>query len=254
MEKKIKVLFVGEEIFLFNAMQKAYNSFNMGSAIENSKYFLEAMEKNGIEYDHIPTHAVSEEFPWSLEEMKQYDAIIFSDVSSDSVLVSLRTMAGQRTPNRLELIEHYVSEGGSFMMCGGYVSFTGLNGKGFYKRTPIERILPVNLMEYDDRVEAPEGFLPNIIEPNHPIMQGMPEKWEGWFLSYNRLLPKNNATVVAMIPKYNDPFLVAGEYGKGRVLASAVDCAPHGACPEFLSWEYKDTLYGNMVKWLAKEI
>ena len=251
MSGKIKVLFAGEEVFFLSTIQKGYRNFNMGSNVENGTWFLDFLKRNGFEYDYIPTYHVSEEFPWTLEELKQYDVVVFSDVSSDTVLVSERTLNGKRSPNRLELIEQYVAEGGSFLMWGGYFSFTGLRGQGFYKRTPIERILPVELMEYDDRVEVPEGFLPDVLLPEHPILRGMPEKWEGFFLSYNRFFPKPNAQVLAMIPKYNDPFLVAGTYGKGRVLASAVDCAPHGVSPEFLNWPCKDTLYANMLHWLT---
>ena len=110
-------------------------------------------------------------------------------------------------------------------------------------------------METDDRVEVPEGFLPTILEKDHPILNGIPDEWEGWFLSYNRLIPKEGATVIAVIEEYdNDPFLVAWDYGQGRSLASAVDCAHHGAAPSFLNWEYTSTLYANMVRWCAREI
>ena len=44
-------------------------------------------------------------------------------------------------------------------MFGGYLSFQGINGVARYKNTPIERILPVNILPYDDRVEAPEGCM-----------------------------------------------------------------------------------------------
>jgi uncharacterized membrane protein len=81
-------------------------------------------------------------------------------VGSNTFLISERTMNGDKTPNRLKLIERYTEEGGGFLMWGGYLFFTGFAGKGFYKRTPIEKILPVSLMETDDRVEVPEGFLP----------------------------------------------------------------------------------------------
>ena len=64
------------------------------------------------------------------------------------------------------MIEQYVKDGGGFFVWGGYLSFTGLSGKGFYKNTPIENLLPVNLMETDDRVEVPEGFLPRSLSEN----------------------------------------------------------------------------------------
>jgi len=255
MAKKIKVLFAGEAIYVLTTIYKGWDSFEMGRYMEHGTYFIKALEENGIDYDYIPTNHVAEEFPWSLEELKPYDVVVLSDVGSDTLLISQRCMQGERTPNRLKNIEQYVREGGGFLMWGGYLSFTGLFGKGFYKRTPIEKLLPVNLMETDDRVEVPEGFVPVIRETKHPILQGIPEKWEGWFLSYNRLIPKDGATVIATIEDYDDdPFLVVWEYGKGRSLASAVDCAHHGAAPTFLNWKYTSTLYGNMVRWCARDL
>jgi uncharacterized membrane protein len=255
MEREIKVLFAGEAIYMQTSIFKGRDSFSMGRYFEHGTYFKKSLEENGIAYDYIPTNLVAEDFPWTIEEMKKYDAIIVSDVGSDTFLISQRTMEGQKTPNRLQLLERYVKEGGGFLMWGGYLSFTGIKGMAFYKRTPIEKMLPVTLMETDDRVEVPEGFLPVINVSDHPILQGIPEKWEGWFLSYNRFFAKENATVIASIAEYeNDPFLVGWEYGQGRALASAVDCAYHGAAPSFLDWEYRNKLYANMVRWCAKVI
>ncbi len=255
MSKRIKVLFAGEAIYTLQTIYKGRNSFSMGRYFEHGGYFINALKENDIDFDYCPTHRVAEEFPWTLEDMKKYDVIAVSDVGSDTFLITQRTMEGERTPNRLKLLEQYVAEGGGFLMWGGYLSFTGFHGKAFYKRTPVEKLLPVNLMETDDRVEVPEGFLPTILEKDHPILNGIPDEWEGWFLSYNRLIPKEGATVIAVIEEYdNDPFLVAWDYGQGRSLASAVDCAHHGAAPSFLNWEYTSTLYANMVRWCAREI
>ena len=44
------------------------------------------------------------------------------------------------------------------MMIGGYYSFQGINGGARYHRTPVEEVLPVECLPYDDRVEVPEGF------------------------------------------------------------------------------------------------
>jgi len=255
MSDRIKVLFAGEAIYMLTTIYKGWDSFNMGRYTEHGKFFIDALERNNIDYVYIPTNKVAEEFPWTLEDLKQYDVVIVSDVGSNTFLISERTMNGEKTPNRLKLIEQYVKDGGGFFMWGGYLSFTGLFGKAFYKNTPIEKLLPVNLMATDDRVEVPEGFLPKIRVKDHPILEGIPSKWEGWFLSYNRLIPKEGATVIAEIEEYgNDPFLSVWEYGKGRTLASAVDCAHHGAAPKFLNWEYTNKLYANMVKWCAKAI
>jgi uncharacterized membrane protein len=255
MSSGIRVLFAGEAIYALTTIYKGWDSFNMGRYWEHGGYFIKALEENDIAFDYCPTPKVAEEFPWTLQEMKEYDVIVVSDVGSDTFLISERTMAGEKTPNRLKLLERYVAEGGGFLMWGGYLSFTGLFAKAFYKRTPIEKLLPVTLMDTDDRVEVPEGFLPRILEPEHPILDGVPEPWEGWFLSYNRLFPKEGATVIADIAEYdNDPYLVAWDFGQGRSLASAVDCAHHGAAPSFLNWQHTSTLYANMVRWCAKAI
>ncbi len=255
MSDSIKVLFAGEAIYALQTIYKGWDSFSMGRYFEHGGFFTKALEENGIAFDYCPTPKVAEEFPWTLEEMKEYDVIVVSDVGSNTFLISQRTMAGEKTPNRLKLLEQYVAEGGGFLMWGGYLSFTGLHAKAFYKRTPIEKLLPVTLMETDDRVEVPEGFLPEVLEPEHPILAGIPERWEGWFLSYNRLIPKDGATVIADIAEYDhDPFLAVWEYGQGRSLASAVDCAHHGAAPTFLDWEYTSTLHANMVRWCAGAI
>jgi uncharacterized membrane protein len=255
MSKNPNLLFAGEAIYTTQTVLKGRNQFSMGRYFEHGGYFIKALEDNGIEYDYCPTNKVAEEFPWTLEDMKKYDVIAVSDVGCDTFLVSQRTMEGERTPNRLKLLEQYVLEGGGFLMWGGYLSFTGIHGKAFFKRTPIEKLLPVDLMDTDDRVETPEGFLPKIVMKDHPILHGVPEPWEGYFLSYNRLIPKKDADIIAVIEEYDDdPFLAAWEYGKGRSLASAVDCAYHGAAPPFLNWKYTGTLYANMVKWLGKAI
>jgi uncharacterized membrane protein len=255
MGESIKVLFAGEAIYMLTTVYKGRDSFNMGRYVEHGTHFLKAMEQHDIDCDYCPTNKVAEEFPWTLEELKRYDVIAVSDVGSDTFLISQRCMEGERSPNRLKLIEQYVREGGGFLMWGGYLSYTGLRGKGFYKRTPVEKLLPVTLMETDDRVEVPEGFLPTVRQPAHPVLTGVPPKWEGWFLSYNRFFPKEGSTVIADIAEYDrDPFLVVGEYGRGRSMASAVDCAHHGASPAFLSWEHAYTLYANMVRWCAKKL
>ena len=44
------------------------------------------------------------------------------------------------------------------MMVGGYYSFQGINAGARYRGTPVEDVLPVTILPWDDRVEVPEGF------------------------------------------------------------------------------------------------
>ena len=40
-------------------------------------------------------------------------------------------------PDRCKAIRSYVEEGGSFIMIGGFMSFTGIEGKARYGVTPL---------------------------------------------------------------------------------------------------------------------
>lgn len=250
-----KVLFAGEGIYWSKTIFKGWDQFTIGNYSEEAHYFTESLKEQGIDFDYIPTTKVQEKFPWTAEEMAKYDAIILSDVGSDSLTLTNECYTGERSPNRLIELEKYVRNGGGFVMFGGYLSYTGLWGKGFYKNTPVEKMLPVDLMSTDDRIECPEGVTPKILEPNHPILNGIPTEWPCWFVSLNRLFPKKDATVLSNVKEYGDiPFLAVHEYGKGRSVASAADCAPHGATPSFFNWKYRSEYFGNIVRWAAKEI
>lgn len=253
-KRKIKVLFAGEAITTETIIYKGWDSIHLANYSEHGGYFLSALKDSGeFEVDYVPTHEVAEGFPWSIEELSNYDVIAVSDVGSKSFLISRKTMNGVKTPNRLKLVKEYVEQGGGFIMWGGYLSFTGYHGYAHYKGTPIEAILPVSCLDGDDTVEVPEGFVPKVLVKDHPILRGIPEKWEGWFLSYNKLIPKADSTVIAKISEdIDDPFLVAGSCRDGRTVASAVDCAHHGAAPSFLNWQYSADYFRNIVKWCAK--
>ncbi len=251
----MKVLFAGEGIYSCRTIFKGWDQFTLGNYSEEAHYFIDSLKEQGIDFDYIPTNRVQQEFPWTEKEMKKYDAIILSDVGSNSLTLTNECYTGERSPNRMIELEKYVRNGGGFVMFGGYLSYTGIWGRGFYKRTPVEKLLPVILMDTDDRIECPEGVTPKILEPNHPILKGIPKEWPCWFVSLNRLQAKEQATVLSIVEDYeNAPFLTVHEYGKGRSVASCADCAPHGATPSFFKWEYRSLYFANIVRWAAGEI
>jgi uncharacterized membrane protein len=254
--RRIKVLFAGEAITTQTIIYKGWDSIHLANYSEHGGYFLDALRDSGeFEVHYVPTHKVAEEFPWSIEDLSKYDVIAVSDVGSKTFLISRKTMNGMKTPNRLKLVKEYVENGGGFIMWGGYLSFTGYHGYAHYRGTPIEEVLPVTCLDTDDTVEVPEGFVPKVLMKDHPIFEGIPEQWEGWFLSYNRLIPKTDSTVLANISEdTDDPFLVVRSYRNGRTVASAVDCAHHGAAPSFLQWKYSANYFRNIVKWCAKSL
>ncbi|MEN2974161.1 MAG: glutamine amidotransferase [Candidatus Caldarchaeales archaeon] len=249
-----KVLFVGESLVIHRFFDKGVLEFMIASNYEDEGAFLrEALKRRGFEVEHIPTMAAAMAFPETIDEILKYDVVILSDVGSNNLLLHPEVFVKSRPrPNRLKLIKDYViNYGKGFLMIGGYLSFQGLHGIGGYKNSPIEEILPVELLNFDDRVEVPEGFNPKVTNKNHPIGRELPDVWP-MLLGYNKTILKKNATMIA---EYNnDSILAVWEIGKGRTAAFTSDCAPHWGTYEFLNWEYYDILWERIINWLAKKI
>jgi uncharacterized membrane protein len=245
----MKVLIAGESWVIHMTHIKGFDHFNNSVYEEGVGPLRDSLERNGISVDFLPNHEAPTKFPTSLEELKAYDAIILSDIGANTLLLSPDTFSHSKfSTNRLALIQEYVDQGGGFMMIGGYMSFQGIEGKARYKDTPIESILPVELLPYDDRFEAPEGAEIRVIQPDHPILNGIPQDWPK-FLGYNKLKIKDDAVLLA--EHEGNTFIAVKNYGKGRTMAFASDCSPHWGTPEFVQWPYYPSFWAQSVNWLA---
>lgn len=84
--------------------------------------------------DYIPNHHAPSKVPTDLAKLKEYSAVILSDIGANTLLLHPDTFERSiATPNRLKLFREYVEQGGAFVMIGGYMSFTGIDGKAKYK-------------------------------------------------------------------------------------------------------------------------
>jgi uncharacterized membrane protein len=110
----------------------------------------------------------------------------------------------------------------------------GFRGARSNALTPLAATLPVEISSYDDRIEEPEGITPVVVH-DHPVLKGVPRAWP-YFLGYNRFKAKAGTQLILSVGE--DPFLVVGQHGAGRVAAFASDCSPHWGSPEFLAWPY----------------
>ncbi|NLY45671.1 MAG: cytoplasmic protein [Tissierella sp.] len=248
----MKVLLAGESWVINSTHIKGFDQFTETKYGEGGKWLIDALEGAGIEVHYMPCHVAANKFPTSLEEMQEYDVIILSDIGSNTLLLTEDVFAkGKKMPNRLQLVKEFVENGGGFAMMGGYMTFQGIDGKGKYAHTAIADILPIKMMESDDRFEAPEGVYPTVVDESHPILNGVSKEWPH-FLGYNMLFEIDPKDTIA---KCNDHVFMAGkDYGKGRTFVFASDISPHWGSPEFLQWESYNTLFSNMAKWLSKEI
>ncbi|MBW7455795.1 glutamine amidotransferase [Paenibacillus sepulcri] len=250
MKSELSVLFVGESWFMHTIEVKGFDTFTFSGYDEAVEWIQKAIETSGHRFTHIPSHEVSKRFPATLAELQKYDVVLVSDVGANTFLLSPDTfLRSKRTVNKLALIAEFVKHGGGFGMIGGYLTFQGIEAKGNYKHTIIEEILPVELMEGDDRVELPEGVELTMSEAALPWLEGMPEKWP-YILGYNRLKAKEDANV--LISNGKDPIITIGSYGEGRTLAYATDCSPHWSPLEFCEWEYYSLLWDRLITSLAQ--
>ena len=133
-------------------------------------------------------------------------------------------------------------------MIGGYMTFMGIEGKGRYHGTVIEEILPVTMMQTDDRREHPEGI--TVTACQDPLTEGLPSPWP-YLLGYNKLTAKDGARVLAQFE--GDPILTLGTYGNGRTFAWASDCAPHWMPAAFCESELNKELWRRVLTWAAGE-
>ena len=245
----VRVLLAGESWVSTSTHVKGWDFFS-STVYETGIRSLEAaLAGSEIELRHLPGHLAPEKFPLTREELGAYHVVILSDLGSNSLLLHPSTWtSGKTMPNRLHLLKEWVLEGGGLAMCGGYYSFAGISAAAKYYRTSVEEILPVRIHTFDDRVEAPEGLVPEVLRPDHPILKGMGGEWPP-LLGLNELVLKEDSDLLARAGAH--PLLAVASRGKGRTLAWASDIGPHW-CPEpFTRWEGYARLWKNAIRWLA---
>jgi len=250
--QKTKILFAGESAMISTTHIKGMDAFTHYTYGEAARYILPRLKENGIEVDYIPCHEVMAKFPLSVEELKQYDCVVTSDLGSNSLLFHPNVLRSQKMPNRLDVLREYVRAGGGFLMIGGYMSFAGVENKARFHETELEEMLPVEILDHDDRVELPQGFCPSAVDAGHPILSGLPTLFPT-MLFYNKTVLKPGASLLLVNNEGGryDPILAVWQFGLGRSAAFTPDCAPHGAPPEFLNWEHYGAFFARTIFWLA---
>ena len=251
---KKNILLVGESWVSAVNHFKGFDTFATVSSAVGIKPLAEALEGSDFKLTHMHSQDAVEGFPYTLEGLSSYDAILLSDIGSNSFLLPQDVwLQGKTVPNRLTLINQWCRQGGGLMMIGGYLSFQGIDGRARWRRTPVEAALPVECHPFDDRIEAPEGIIAEILEPDHPIVAGITGPWPP-LLGANEVIAKPDATVIARLPaeQGHHPLLVAGRFGAGRTLAWTSDVAPHWLPETFSNWPGYKKLWTQALTWLTR--
>jgi uncharacterized membrane protein len=246
----MKVLLIGESWMTYGIHLKGSSAYSTGDYAEGHKPLTEALTAAGHEVAYIPNHLATTTAPWTAEDFDVYDVVILSDIPADTLLLHADAFVhGKQTPNRLGELKRWVTDlGGGLMMIGGFMSFSGFEGKANYHFTPLAKVLPVGMYGFDDRAETPEGIVPVATKADHPVLAGIDVQWPP-FLGYNKLRPIDEGDV--LVEYEGDPFVAVRQAGAGRTSIFASDCSPHWGSPQFLEWPSYQRLWDNLVRWTA---
>jgi uncharacterized membrane protein len=244
-----RVLLAGESWISESTHFKGFDSFTTVTFHRGADDFIALAASQGIEIEQIFAHDVPEKFPRTAAALEGYDVVILSDIGYNSfVLPSATWLEGNRSDNALVSLAEWVNAGGGLMMAGGYLSFQGFQAKANFARSPIAKVLPVTLLDCDDRAETPEGSPTAVVDTAHPIGAA----WTGgapMLLGYNKVTARPEADVIATVG--DDVLLAAMPVGTGRSLVWTSDIGPHWCPTEFLEWDGFGPLIGAMLSWLA---
>lgn len=247
-----RVLLAGESWVSAATHYKGFDSFTSVTFHSGADGYVRSLSRQGIDLEHMYAHDVPGKFPSQPGDLSAYDVIILSDIGANSFLLPPATwLEGRSTPNRLRNLAAWVRDGGGLMMAGGYLSFQGFQARANFARSPLADVLPVVISDHDDRVEAPEGVVPDVVDPHHPLATAWRPQPPA-LLGYNRVADKPEARVVARVG--DDVLLATMEVGRGRSLVWTSDIGPHWCPDDFTSWAGFDVLMAAMVRWLRKEL
>ncbi|SDR86175.1 glutamine amidotransferase [Microterricola viridarii] len=245
-----RVLLAGESWSTTSVHTKGFDSFTTTAYEEGAADFIAALEHGGHSVVFQPNHVAAAKFPTSLEELREFDVVVLSDIGANTLLIPPQVFSeGRAMPNRLELLAEWTRAGGSLLMVGGYLSFMGIEAKANYRNTALAAVLPVEMEVGDDREETPQGAIASIVG-SHPITQGLDENWPA-ILGYHRVEAREGAEVLATVGAH--PLLVVDSEGAGRTAAFLSDMAPHWLPKEFLAWAGYEPMWQQLITWLARE-
>jgi uncharacterized membrane protein len=244
-----KVYYVGDWAIMTGPVfiETPFYQSSKGAEIFNyGKWLKDALESTGRHsVESVPAWDFYNKLgPGDYERvLEEFDVLIFSDI--DAKLFQLapsffdREKFGTRVltfPDRIRLTSEAVRREKGIMFLGGWYSFSGEHGKGGWGRTPLQHILPVRCLEFEDLVESTEGYSARVTPLGKKLYRGIDLATMPPFLGYNKTSPKKGAEVLLRVRETGDPLAVLGRHGRGRVFAYTSDPAPHWGC-NFVFWK-----------------
>ncbi|MCS5715471.1 glutamine amidotransferase [Herbiconiux sp. CPCC 205716] len=247
-----RILLLGESWFVHSIHQKGFDSFTTSEFTLGGAEFSAALRAAGHEVTHLPCHEIVGGLPATAEALREIaDVVVISDVGANTFQLPTATFVRSETSiDLIEVLRAFTELGGGLLMAGGYMTFSGIDAKARWGRTALAEVLPVGVLDRDDRVELASGAVP-VTSAAHPVTTGLEGEWPA-LLGLNEVTVKEGSTELARCGGH--PLLVVGGYGAGRTAAFTSDIAPHWAPPGFVEWPGYGTLFDNLVRWLGGEV
>lgn len=184
-----RVLLAGESWMSYTTHVKGFDSFYTSVYETGEKWLKNALEEAGYEVEFMPNHIAAEKFPYTVEELREYDCVILSDIGANTLLLPAETFTKSiKKPDRAKVIRDYVLEGGALLMVGGYLTFSGVDAKGKWHDTAVQEVLPVEVLTVDDRMEHCDGIRP-VTAAKHEALAQITGEWPE-VLGYNKTIAK----------------------------------------------------------------
>lgn len=250
----MKLLLAGETFAATTSVAAGGDVLTSAAWINGATAFNAALAAEGIAVTQIGGDRCAAEFPFDLDALAEYQAVVISDVGALTLLVTPDARAGRVGVNRLEVLKAYVEAGGGLMLAGGYMGFQGMFGTARFYDTPVEDVLPVRCLPFSDGMEVPQGLQTSILQPSHPILAGI----EGPLppiLGMNKLDFRSDGSSRLLATCHHRgadwPLLAVRNHGRGRTVAWATDIGPHWLSQDFLGWPLYGKLMANIIRWLA---
>jgi uncharacterized membrane protein len=244
-----RVLLAGESWISQSIHFKVFDCFSTTTFHTGADDFIAAAAKEGIAVEQIYAHDVPEKFPRTVEALAAYDVVVLSDIGYNSFVLPNQTwLEGRKSDNPLVSLVEWTKGGGGLMMAGGYLSFQGFQARANFARSPLAEVLPVRMLDGDDRAEKPEGAACAVVAADHEIGRA----WTGNapdLLGYNVVMTKPEAELVATVD--GDPLIATMQVERGRSLVWTSDIGPHWCPTEFLQWDGFSPVVGAMLRWLG---
>ncbi len=171
------------------------------------KFLVDALQLQGLNVDRRHINRI----PGSIHGLVDYNAIILDNISGRSISYTA-----------MEQIERYVKDtGGGLIMIGGERSF----GAGYYKKTPVEKALPV-YMDTPTDIKLPELYLLFVIDKSSSMTASYKDQSKlemakiAAFSSIEMLNPIDRVGIVTFDTEFDwtVPFTSAGE--RSRIAAN----------------------------------